>query len=247
MNQMIRLEGLLLSSDSSVLSVMNQVLDNFEIEAEVCDQPEKALDAISHRKLDTLIMDWESRDEPTRVMNALRTSSRNAKSTAVAIVSGSSDMQAATQAGVNFMIHKPMNIDQATHCLRAAYGNILLQRRRSARCPVDIPIVGTLIGAGPVEGTLIDISAGGLAFLCQQTVQPDQQVAIAFKLPETSLILHVAGRVANVVNRDGRIRAGVSFAYIPPREFALLEQWLSARLARLKEELIPTDRSERVH
>ena len=247
MTQMIRLEGLLLCSDFSVLSVMHQVLDNFEIEAEVCDQPEKALNAISHRKLDTLIMHWESKDEPTRVMTALRTSSKNAKSTAVAIVSGSSDMQAATQAGANFMIYKPMNVDQATHCLRAAYGNVLLQRRRSARCSVDIPIVGTLIGVGPVEGSLIDISAGGLAFMCQQAVQLDQQVAIGFKLPETSLILHVTGRVVNVVNRDGRLRAGMSFSYIPPREFALLEQWLSARLAKLKKEHVPTDRSEQVH
>jgi|SRR5581483_1068098 len=247
MTQMIRLEGLLLCSDSSVLSVMNQVLDNFEIEAEVCNQPEKALDAISHRKLDTLIMDWESRDEPTKVMTALRASSKNAKSTAVAIVSGTSDMQAAAEAGANFMIHKPMNVDQAMHCLRAAYGNILLQRRRSARCLVDIPIIGTLIGVGPVEGTLIDISAGGLAFICQQAVQLDQQVAIGLNLPGTSLILHVIGRVVNVVNRDGHIRAGMSFSYIPPREFALLEQWLSTRMAKLKEELIPTDRSERVH
>jgi DNA-binding response OmpR family regulator len=237
----VKLKGLLFSSDAQVLSVMNQVLDNFEIEAEVCDEPEKALNAISHRKLDTLIMDWEDKDEPTRVMDALRRSAKNAKSTAVAIVSGTPDMQAASRAGANFMIYKPMNIDQATHCLRAAYGNILLQRRRSARCLVDIPLVGTLVGVGQVEGRIIDISAGGLAFLCQEAVEPDQQVSIGFKLPETSVIIHVTGRVVGVVSKDGRTRAGMSFSSIPPGEFALLERWLATQLEKQRDQPIAPD------
>jgi DNA-binding NtrC family response regulator len=131
MGELIRLEGVLLSCDAEVVSVMNQVLDSFEIEAEVCQEPLAALKAIAQRKLDTVIVDWDRRDEPDRVLSALRASEKNAKSTAVAIISGAPEMQAASRASVNVMIYKPMNIDQATHCLRAAYGNILLQRRRA--------------------------------------------------------------------------------------------------------------------
>ena len=74
MGELIRLEGVLLSCDAEVVSVMNQVLDSFEIEAEVCQEPQAALKAISQRKLDTVIVDWDRRDEPDRVLSALRTS-----------------------------------------------------------------------------------------------------------------------------------------------------------------------------
>ena len=85
MSERIRLEGVLLSCDAEVVSVMDQVFDNFEIEAEVCQEPLAALKAISQRKLDTVIVDWDRRDEPDRVLSALRTSEKNAKSTAVVL------------------------------------------------------------------------------------------------------------------------------------------------------------------
>ncbi|HTD21882.1 MAG TPA: PilZ domain-containing protein [Terriglobales bacterium] len=244
---MTRLEGLLLTSDAQVVSVMNQVLDNFEIETQVCSKPDAAVDVVTHRKLDTLILDWNSDDEPTQVMSALRKSHQNAKSTAVAIVGGAPEMHEATSAGANFMIYKPMSVDQATHCLRAAYGNILLQRRRSARYVVDIPVTANLIGVGQVEGKIIDLSAGGLAFQCPQPVQTDQQISIGFKLPGTSILIHVNGRVAHVVNKDGRTRAGMCFSFVPQREFALLEQWLATHLAKMMDEMISKEHNDRVN
>ena len=246
MSERIRLEGVLLSCDAEVVSVMDQVFDNFEIEAEVCQEPLAALKAISQRKLDTVIVDWDRRDEPDRVLSALRTSEKNAKSTAVAIISGAPEMQAASRAGVNVMIYKPMNIDQATRCLRAAYGNILLQRRRSARFPVDIPVTGTLVGVGVVEGNIIDISAGGLAFACRQPVQNDQQLSMAFKLPETAILIHVTGRVVHMVEKDGWRCVGMEFTSVPQREFMSLEQWLLTESQKLKERFISPD-SERLN
>jgi DNA-binding NarL/FixJ family response regulator len=247
MNEITQLEGLLFSSDDQVLSIMNEVLDNFEIETQVCNKPDAALEAVARRKLDTLIVDWNGDGTPTQVMSALRKSQQNAKSTAVAIVSGAPEMQAATSAGANFMIYKPMSVDQATHCLRAAYGNILLQRRRSARYQVEIPVTANLIGVGQVEGKIIDLSAGGLAFQSPQPIQTDQQLSIGFKLPGTPILIHVNGRVVDVVNKDGRTRAGLCFSFVPQREFALLEQWLATHLAKLKEELISKEHNDRVN
>lgn len=246
MNDTTRLEGLLLANDSDVLTVMNQVLDNFEIETQVCNKPDVAVDVVTHRKLDTIIVDWNT-DETRYVMSALRKSQQNAKSTAVAIVNGAPEMHAATSAGANFMIYKPMSVDQATHCLRAAYGNILLQRRRSARYHVDIPVTAQLIGVGQVEGKIIDLGAGGLAFQSQERMQTDQQISIGFKLPGTSVLIHVNGRVVNVVNKEGRTRAGMCFSFVPQREFALLEQWLATHLAKMMDEFISNEHDEKIN
>ena len=242
---MVRIEGVLLTSDDQVLSIMNEVLDNFEIQTEICNQPEEALNAVSRRKVDTLIVDWD--DEPARVLSALRRSRQNAKSTAVVIIRGAGEMHAATEAGANFMIYKPMNVDQATHCLRAAYANILLQRRRSARFPLQIPVIANVAGQGAVEGTMIDISAGGLAFSCKQTLQADQQLSLEFTLPEAYARVRVIGKVVYASNKDGKSRVGVCFSFVPKREFALLEEWLAAQEEEARERLTSMDRKERVN
>ena len=93
----MRLEGVLLTTDAQVLCIMNQVLDNFEIETEVCTEAGSALDAVSHRKLDALIVDWNGGDEPANVLTAMRKSDENARSTVLAMVNGVPEMQAASQ------------------------------------------------------------------------------------------------------------------------------------------------------
>jgi len=246
MEVMVRIEGVLLTSDDQVLCVMNEVLDNFEIQTEICNQPEEALNAVSRRKVDTLIVDWDG-DEPARVLSALRQSRQNSKSTAVVIISGAGEMHAATQAGANFMIHKPVNVDQATHCLRAAYANILLQRRRSARFPLQIPVVANVVGQGAVEGTMIDISAGGLAFSCKQPLQADKQLSLEFTLPEAYARVRLIGKVVYASNKDGRSRVGVCFSFVPKREFALLEEWLAAQEEEARERLASMDHKGRVN
>src|SRR5258707_13270331 len=102
----VKLKGLLFSSDAQVLSVMNQVLDNFEIETEVCIELSSALDAVTNTKLDTLIMDWTGSDDSIQILNAMRNSAQNAKSTVLAMVTGDLEVQSATKAGANFIIYR---------------------------------------------------------------------------------------------------------------------------------------------
>jgi DNA-binding response OmpR family regulator len=243
-NDVMRLEGVLLTSDAQVLCVMNQVLDNLEIETEVCTEPNSALDAVSSRKLDTLIVDWNSGDHSEQVLSAMRKSQENARSTVLVMVNDAPEMQAANRAGANFIMHKPINFEQATRCLRAAYGAMLQQRRRAARYPVDIPITAKVTGAGKVEGKITDLSEGGLAFHSKQIMQVGQEVSFELRLPGTSSLIHITARV---VNTDGRGRAGVCFTTMPASELAALKQWLSNRLTRLMDHQIFTDYTNRLN
>src|SRR5260370_29171969 len=228
-----KIERPLLTSDAQVLSVMNPVLDNFEIDTEVCLDSVAALDAVTTTKLDTLIIDWTGSEESARVLTAMRNSEHNVKSTVLAMVNGDPEMQAARHAGANFIAYKPMNVDQATRFLRAAYGNMLLQRRRATRCPVDIPVAANVTGAGQIEGQLIDISVHGLAFLCMHDIRVDQQISMGFKLPGTSVLIHVAGTVKNVITPDNRTRVGICFSSVSQNEISLLEKWISDHLPEI--------------
>jgi hypothetical protein len=235
MKTAVRLDGILCTSDQQVLRVMRPALDTFSIETQICVELDSAVDAVNHRRLDTVIVDWNGWCNPARVLRATRSSSWNSKSTILAMVKARSEMLIALRSGANFLIHKP-DVDGVARCLRAAYGTMLLQRRRAARCPVDIPVLAKFAELGKIEARISDISIGGIALQCAQPVDAHCQVSLSFLLPASSILIHVAGKV---VNADRKGRAGVCFSFIPQSELRLLESWLAVQLARLEDAEIP--------
>jgi len=237
MKEHVQLDGLLFTNDTQVLSVMNQILDSFSIETEVCTKLDSALDAVTHRRLDAVIVDWEESFDPTRIVRATRKSSPNSNSTIVAMVSGRSETHALL-VGANFMIHKPTDIEQARRCMRAAYGTMLQNRRRAARVPVDIALVARVAELGEIQARISDLSVGGLALHCNQPLQINWEVLTQFSLPGTTGVIHATGKVVNA-NATGR--AGIRFSFVPEEDRNLLENWLAIELAKLEKAEMPTD------
>jgi DNA-binding response OmpR family regulator len=236
MKEHVQLDGLLFTSDTQVLSVMNQILESFAIKTEVCRELDPALDAVTHRRLDAVIVDWDGVVDPTLIVRATRKSSPNSNSTIVALVSGQSETHALL-VGANFMIHKPANIDHANRCMRAAYGTMLQNRRRAARVPVDIAVVARVADVGEIRARISDLSIGGLALQCNQLLPTDREVLTQFSLPGAGMI-HATGKV---VNADIKGRAGVRFSFLPEEDRNLLENWLAIELAKLEKAEMPTD------
>jgi DNA-binding response OmpR family regulator len=234
MTPQIRLDGLLLSSDAQVLGVMNQVLTSFSIQTETCHEIELALDAVTHRRLDTIIVDWDGAD-PTSVVRSARRSSPNENSTIVALVNSGSETRALL-VGANFMIHKPADVEHVGRCMRAAYGTMLQNRRRSARVALDIPVMARIGGNEVVNAKLSDLSIGGIALQCPQALQMNAEVLAKFELPNTNRIIHVVGRVVNA-NSSGR--AGVRFSFVSEGDLEILEGWLAIELAKLEKVEMP--------
>lgn len=232
----LHLDGLLCTTDQQVVRVLQPALDTFSIETQVCGEITSAMDAINHRRLDAVIVDWSCKYNATRVLRATRSSSWNSKSTVLAMVDAGSGMHDALRAGANFLIPKPSDLQGVSRCLRAAYGTILQQRRRVARCPVDIPVFAKFSEIGKVEARIIDLSVGGLALQCKQAVETERQVSLSFLLPASNILIHVAGKVANA---DRKGRAGICFSFVPQDELKLLESWLAVQLAKLDEAEIP--------
>jgi PilZ domain len=237
MNEHVQLDGLLFTNDAQVLSVMNQILESFSIETEVCKELDTALDAVTHRRLDAVIVDWDEGFDPTRVVRATRKSSPNSNSTIVAMVNGHSETHALL-VGANFMIHKPTDIEQARRCMRAAYGTMLQNRRRAARVPVDIGVVARVAELGEIQARISDLSVGGLALHCNRPLPINREVLTQFSLPGTTGVIHAAGRVVNA-NATGR--AGIRFSFVPEEDRNLLENWLAVELAKLEKAEMPTD------
>jgi hypothetical protein len=239
----VRLDGLLFCSDAQVLGVMNQVLASLAIKTEVCGKFDSALDAVNHRRLDAVIVDWNGVDHPNRLVCAARKSSPNSNSTIVAMVDQVSETYPLL-AGANFMIHKPMDFDHARRCMRAAYGTMLQNRRRSARLPVALPVVVRVVEGGRFEARISDISIGGLALECTESLELDRKVTALFSLPGVDGLIYLSGIV---VNTDGKSRAGIRFSFIPEEDLSSLQTWLASELAKLESAEVPGDVKETVY
>lgn len=94
MKEQVRLDGLLFSSDVQVLRVMNEILGSFAIQTEVCTEVGSALEAVTHRRLDAVTVDWNVANDTTRVVRSARKSSPNSTSTIVAMVAAGSETHA---------------------------------------------------------------------------------------------------------------------------------------------------------
>ncbi len=235
MSELIHLDGLLLTKDEQVLTVMNQVLGSFAIDTQVCGEIDLALDSVTHRRLDTLIVDWDGVSDPTRVVRAARKSSPNSNSTIVAMVNAGSETHALL-VGANFMILKPADVEHANRCMRAAYGTMLQNRRRAARVPVDLPANTRVVEIGTVDARISDLSVGGIALQCRQPLHVNQEVIAQFSLPGFPNVIHITGKVVNA-NASGR--AGVRFSFLPEEDMTLLENWLAVELAKLEKAEMP--------
>lgn len=236
MKEQVRLDGLLFSSDAHVIDVMNPILNSFAIEAEVCPDLVSALNTVRHRRLDAIIVDWSGED-PTRIVRDTRKSSPNSDSTIVAMVDRDSETHALL-VGANFMIHKPVDLDHARRCMRAAYGTMLQQRRRSARVSVDIPVFARVSHLGTLEARISDLSVGGLALQFKQPMEVDREVSVLVRLPGIDSLIRVAGKV---VNANAAGRAGLRFSSIPEEDLSVLEKWLAAELAKLEHAELPAE------
>jgi len=236
MQDQVRLDGLLFSNDAKVISVMSHILKSFSIEAEVHSELKVALDAVTRRHLDAVIVDWNGAD-PTRVVRDARKSSANRTSTIVAMVDRDSETHALL-VGANFMIHKPVDLDHARQCMRAAYGTMLQQRRRSARVSVDIPVLARVADLGTFEARISDMSVTGVALHFKEPLPLGRDVSLAVKLPGTESLIRVTG---NIVNVNSAGRAGIRLSFVPDEDLGLLEKWLAAELAKLELAELPAE------
>jgi hypothetical protein len=212
-------------------------MGNFAIDTEICGEIDSALDAVTHRRLDAVIVDWDGVSDPTRVVRAARKSSPNSNSTIVAMVSEGSETHALL-VGANFMILKPADLDHANRCMRAAYGTMIQNRRRAARVSVDLPVMARVVDVGGIEARISDLSVGGLALECRTRLQINQEVLAQFSLPGIPGIIHIAGKVVNA-NASGR--AGVRFSFVPEEDLNTLENWLALELAKLEKAEMPVE------
>jgi hypothetical protein len=214
---------LLICNDSSSIQQVAAGMQSLAIATEVCTEVTMALPLVSRKKFEAIIVDC-GMEQAGEILEQLRLSPSNRTAVTFAITDPAKPSVFPTQP--NFVIEKPLSASSVGRTLKAAFGLIVRERRRSFRCPVTIAAI-VLIDGTEASGHLVNISEGGMAMTELPVLKPGAQIRVQFTLPGQRDRFTVDSEVCWY---DETGRAGLRSLLISSEHKSSLQEWLAAKL-----------------
>jgi len=143
-----------------------------------------------------------------------------------AMIGSRTDIADTFQCGANFVLYKPLALEQVTRSLRAGRGFMRPDRRRSSRQKLETLAYLGFPGFSPMPVILLDVTAEGLAIQAAEPLPPAPEVPVRFILPGSSDLVECLGEI---IWADDSGRAGVLFSDLPVASRRALKAWLNKR------------------
>ncbi len=219
------LQALLVSKDDNASEALSRILAGFGVPVERSSDPEIAAGRLAAQKFDEVIVDFDQPEAADLVLRSATHPARGNGLVIVALISDESKVRSVFGAGAHFALNKPILLEQAKGCLRAATAMLKRERRRAFRVPVQASVVLSVAGTNEIEGILLDLSESGMDVLAAQPLCPSVVVSFRFTLPGGSAEIEAQGQVSWATPNG---QSGVRFLDMPETQSAILKEWLVA-------------------
>lgn len=231
-------QSLVLCRDPDVLRTICPLLFEMNMNVELCLGSSGATRMLRKRKFDAVIVECDKDGAGLEVLQQLRSDTPNQNSIAVGVVDDYALVNEAFATGANFVLSKPVSVEDASRILRFTQGMIGRMVRRFLRVAVH-HLSHVEIGGMDDPAFILDVSEGGIAVQSLAPVQQDEIVRLSFALPGTHEKIHAT---AKVVWDDPTGRIGMEFVEISNLHRAQLKNWVLERVKNSPEEFPnPTD------
>jgi CheY-like chemotaxis protein len=214
---------LLVCDDSAATQQLGDGMQQLAIETEVCVDVSAALRLLNRKKFEAVVVDF-GLAHADELLAQVRRSPSNRTAVTFAITDPGQPTRFDIQP--NFVMEKPLSTNTVGRTLKAAFGLIVRERRRSFRCPIKIPAAIQAHGE-EVNCHIMNISEGGFAITESPVLKPGAQVRVLFKLPGEPTRFKIE---AEVCWYDETRRAGLRSLMIPSEQKPILQQWLATKL-----------------
>src|SRR5438270_857553 len=209
----MNLQALLLCSDDKIVRVLRRVLNDLEIAVEHCADSEIAVQKLSRRRFEAVIVDCDDPETASQILKAARSAPSNKKAVAVAIINSQSDVRSAFELGAHFVLYKPISAERAKSSFRAARALMKCERRRASRIPVEMPVMYRFKSNGEnssLERTVSsDLSEDGIGVRLARRHHDRGPMHLQFKLPGSNRLIEADAELA-WENPNGQ--AGIRFS-----------------------------------
>ncbi|HWR14065.1 MAG TPA: PilZ domain-containing protein [Terriglobales bacterium] len=226
-------QSLVLCRDPDVLRTLCPLLFEMDMGVEICLGTNGASRMLRKRRFDAVIVECGSDGTGLDVLQEIRQDTPNQNTITVGVVDDPEAMKAALATGANFVLAKPISVEDAGRILRFTRGMVSRMVRRFLR--VAVHHLSHVDVAGMKDPAFIlDLSEGGMAMQSLAPMETGQAIDVGFFLPGTQTHITTG---AHVVWTDSTGRIGLEFDGIPESSRAQLKSWVVQRLKNSPEDV----------
>ena len=204
--------------------MIQEVLRTVDIESLVLTHSGQAVTCLAREKFDAVFLDMNMpKPDGIELTRKIRSGGLNV-STPIMMITGEEDralLGRAFEAGVNFLLYKPIDRHAILRLVRATKDSIEVEKRRFRRIKVSCN-VSIESGGAQLKGTTLDISIGGM-FVQSSGVLPVGTAAQVTVHVPTGPPLSFAARILRVAGGDCM---GMQFENVTPALSKGLQEFL---------------------
>ena len=223
---------LLVSDDIQIIDTLCHCMEQMVMHVDVCSDIASATRKLCHSKFEALVVDLKDTARSLELIKKPREMTSHKGVVVLAILNSSTEMPSAFRAGASFTLVKPFPPGVLARTLRASYPLMVRERRRSYRCPVQIPVHVSISTRSDFVANSVNISEGGMALVSSVILHVGERLTLKLTLPNTETTVRINGEVC-WVDETGRV--GLEFVQVPTTVAEQLQSWLGDRL----EECLP--------
>jgi hypothetical protein len=218
-------EFLIVCRDARVHKTLAAVIQSSGATANYTSDTTSALAYITRRKLDGIFIDTRT-EGALSLVGSIRRGNSNRFAAVIATAGEDEDLNHLLNAGINFIVHRPLDELEIATVLRSASQMMAMERQRYQRHRLALPV--TLKTQGKEQRAITaNISRGGMAVVCRESFPPGSALQFVLELPLVEP-LQGRGEVA-WSNTDGHM--GIRFYLMGEKVKSTLWHWMDKRAA----------------
>jgi len=224
----MELRALLMCRRQQSLRLLSHTLDELEMKQDCCVSAQEAIELLARGSYSALVLDFDL-PGALQVAKLARLAPARSRPVTFAMIGSATDVSDAFQAGANFVLYKPLMVDQVLRCLRAARGFMRRDRRRSRRQAVDT-VAYLLFGRKlAIPALMLDLNEEGFSVQAVDPLPTVSEIPVHFLLPGTSFPIE---GTAEMIWADDSGRAGMFFTRLTAASHKHLHGWCARRSHR---------------
>lgn len=218
---------LLVSDDIRIIDTLCHCMEQMAMHVDVCSDIGSATRKLCHSKFEALVVDLKDAARALELIKKPREMTSHKGVVVLAILNSSTEMPSAFRAGASFALVKPFPPGVLARTLRASYPLMVRERKRSYRCPLQIPVHVSSSTHSDFVANSINISEGGIALTSSVNLQVGERLILKLTLPDTASAARIT---CEVCWADETGRVGLEFVQVPTTVAEQLQSWLGDRL-----------------
>jgi ActR/RegA family two-component response regulator len=219
------LECLIVTLDPSLLGHVQASLGTQGISFHLRQDCASAIELVSRRHLDGIVIDCDEVPGGATALPALRSAPANRQTLILAVVNGLTSAEEALKLGADLTVSRPIQRSRLRSILDATVPRMEREHRRYFRYEVDLPVRFQDPLGQSFTAKMKNVSEGGLAIMLGDPLRLKGVVTVEFELPSVEPQLFHAK--ADVIWSDSFVM-GLRFLYIDKNHGVALQSWLNS-------------------